>query len=629
MKPKSFDGNAINDGTYYEAFFRADNYGLPKVGVSLVKRDGRWPVVAGVERGGKVLYVDIYIRSGTLATYQKQLMDWFDPEGEVSKKLLAEDQAGGNDRYVYAICQELVEVPNGAGRHFVAGLVVDGDVRWREASATTDTWNITATGQTKVLANGGEDDAYPTLQIKPTSAKTGGYGYKKFIRVLWKALASATSYPTDICADGFDTAALVSASKMQADGDDLRVLVDGVEVDRWLDGINSSTTKVWCNITWQAAVSDVLGVAIASSGAITTITGTTDISGFPSSGILMIDDEVFTYTGKSNSAKQFTGVTRAAKGTSMAAHTTADAIYWLQHEIYILYGNASVSAPVVDAKKEPIFELDHSTNGSWVYESFFDVTTGYGSRPGAWQRSISTYTYGSDHGGVLYTGEFTELGVKSNSTSNYYWNLHNPCGITAANFTNGEKYADDITKWSADSAGIFSSPDGGAYDREDSIAAPSTNATWESWSDNETLTAGSKYILLNLSKTDGINASHYNYIEAADVTLTINSSYIPTVGIGAEEGSYSLDCTITNNTTGEAIELDFTMVLNQELEVNTDDKTVTYLADGSNQFQALTVKGGPRKDWLKLQPGNNTIQFDDTGTDTVTVDFDWDERRYH
>ena len=628
MKPKSFDGNAINDGTYYEAFFRADNYGLPKVGVSLAKRDGRWPVMAGVERGGKVLYVDIYIRSGTLATYQKQLMRWFDPESETSKKLLAEDQAGGNDRYVYAICQELVEVPGGAGRHFVAGLVVDGDVRWRENTATTDSWAITATGQTKTLANNGEDDAYPILQIKPTSAKTGGYGYKKFVRVNWLASAGATNYPTDICADGLDTDALVTASKMQADGDDLRVQVDGVEVDRWLDGINTTTTKVWVNLTWQAAVNATLGTAIASSGAITTIDASTDISGFPVNGILMIDAEVFTYTGKSDSAKQFTGVTRAAKGTSMAAHTTTDVIYWLQHEVYLLYGNASASAPVVDATKEPMFELDHSTNGSWVYEAFYDATSGYTSRPGAWLRGLSVYTYGSNQGGMLYTGEFSELGVKANSQAYNYWTNFNPCGITAANFANGEIYADDITKWHLIWTGIFSSLDGSTYTQEDDIAAPSTNATWESWSDNETLIAGSKYVRLQVSKSDGINASHYNYVEAADVTLTIDSTYIPTVGIGAEEGAYPLDCRITNNTTGMSIDLDYLMVLNQELEVDTDLKTVTYLADNSNQFQALTV-GTVRRDWLKLQPGNNTIQFDDTGTNGVTVDFEWDERRYH
>jgi len=448
------------------------------------------------------------------------------------------------------------------------------------------------------------------------------------VRVLWRAGVGATNYPTDICGDGLDTDALVTASKMQADGDDLRVLVDGVEVDRWLDGINTTTTKVWCNLTWQAAVSATLGTAIASSGAITTIDASTDISGYPASGLLMIDDEVFTYTGRSSSAKQFTGVTRAAKGTSMAAHTTADTIYWLQHEIYILYGNASAAAPTVDGTKEPMFELDHSTNGSWVYEAFYDATSGYGSRPGAWTRVTPGSNYGGNEGSAVYTGEYVELGVSAYSALQSSFQLYNPCGLSAANFTNGQKYSGSLGNWASAINGIHSSMDGSTWSLEDDIAVPSTVSTWESWSDNETLTAGSKYVRLAVA---GLYTESfvYQYIEAADCTLTVDSSYIPTIGIGAEEATYTLDCKITNNTTGKAIELDYQMTLNQEIEVDTNRKVVTYLADNSNQYQALTVVGGPRKDWLKLQPGNNTIQFDDTGTNGVTIDFAWDERRYH
>lgn len=629
MKAKTWDGQSINDQTNYVCILRESFYGLPPIRVAAAGRLGRWPVVGGVERPGRVLEADIYIKNlASLSTLQDNLLRWFDPEGEVSKVLVCEDEAGGNDRYVMAICQALEEAPRSAGLHYHATLVVDGDVRWRAVTASTDTWAITATGQTKVLNNTGKDDAYPRLQIKPTSAKTGGYSYKRFVRVLWKALAGATNYPTDICNDGFDTATLVGAGKMQSDGDDLRVLVNGVEVDRWLDGINTATTKVWVNLTWQAATSATLGTAIASSGAITTIEASTDISGFPASGILMVDDEVFTYTSKSDSAKQFGGVTRAAKGTSMAAHTTSDTIYWLQHEVYILYGNSSATAPSVDATKVPTFELASSTNGSWDYDAFFDITSyAYQSRPGTWTRPSSTYTYGGNQGAAVLTGEFVELGVKT--YTNLYpglFQIFNPCGITNANFANGEKHSDELASWDANS-GIYSSADGSTWVLEDDIPVPSVVDTWESWSDNQALTAGSSYVRLAVLKTTA-SAGKYQYIEAADVTLTLDASYTPTMGIGSEEGNYTLACKVTNNTTGVAIEVGFTMALNQEIEVDTDAKTVTYLADGSNQFQALTVTSGPRRDWLKLQPGNNTLQYDDVGTNGVTVDFDWEKRSY-
>jgi hypothetical protein len=703
MKPKTWNSNNINDGTYYEAFFRADNYGLPTVKVNQALREGRWPVVTGLERPGKTIYIDIYIRSGTLATYQKQLMNWFDPEDETPKKLLAEDEAGGNDRYVMAICAEMIEVPAGAGRHFVVGVTIDGDIRWRENTATTDTWSITATGQTKVLANGGEDDAYPILQIKPTSAKTSGYAYKSFVKVKWLASAGYSSYPTDICADGYNTTALivtatattlasdctdsdnhlhltdasgfatagfgyitdaapgdeqfawtgkssndltgvtrgkggtsagahtagdaVAVSKMLDNGADLRVLVDGVEVMRWLDGIHTTTTKVWVNLDWQASASATLGTAIASSGAITTITASTAITSFPSSGILQIDDEVFTYTGKVDSSKQFTGVTRAAKGTAMAAHTTTDTIYWLQHEIYILYGDvtASVIGPgdALYSTAEPMFELDHSTNTSWVYEEFGTVA---GGRPGAWTYTQNDYCAKYTANQYTNADPFSEMGMSVYWFGEGYWECANPCQITNANFTNGEKRSGNLSQ--AWDASIVSVDSAGNTTTEDTIAIPSTVSTWEAWSDNEAITAGAVKVRLRQYLAAGIGAAT-NRVEVADVTLTISSTYAPSVGIGAEEGNYSLACTITNNTTGKAIALAFTMALNQELEVDTDNKTVTYLADGSNQFQALTVTAGPRRDWLKLQPGNNTIQFDDTGTAAVTIDWEWEERRYH
>ena len=120
------------------------------------------------------------------------------------------------------------------------------------------------------------------------------------------------------------------------------------------------------------------------------------------------------------------------------------------------------------------------------------------------------------------------------------------------------------------------------------------------------------------------------FIEASDVTLTLDSTYAPTVTLGSEIGSgvYSLDATITNNTTGDAISVKFVLNLNEQLEIDTDLKTVTYLADGSNQFSALVIEGGIRRDWLPLAPGNNTLQFDEATASGLVIDLEWTERTY-
>ena len=132
-----------------------------------------------------------------------------------------------------------------------ASLVVHGDVRWREVTPATDSWDITASGQTDTRTNSGADVAYPIIDITPTDAKTGDYLYKVYVPIRWRVSKAASNYPLDIVNNGLNTAALVSGSKMQADGDDLRVWVNGIEVDRWLQDINNATTQVWVNLDWE------------------------------------------------------------------------------------------------------------------------------------------------------------------------------------------------------------------------------------------------------------------------------------------------------------------------------------------------------------------------------------------
>ena len=85
---------------------------------------------------------------------------------------------------------------------------------------------------------------------------------------------------------------------MQADGDDLRVWVNGIEVDRWLQDIDTATTQVWVNLDWQPLEEGSLATAVAATGAITTLDLNEDISGFPSNGVLIVGSEAFVYTGK-------------------------------------------------------------------------------------------------------------------------------------------------------------------------------------------------------------------------------------------------------------------------------------------------------------------------------------------
>jgi len=701
----SFDGHNINDGTSYEAGVRpGSEWGLPNVGANLVARHGRHPLVSGIERSGReIRFIVRIVNSSSVYTLRDQLLRWFDPEDETPKTFIIEDSDGSKDRYVSAICTSclpLVGDVAAVAEAFLVSLIVHGDVRWRSTSTSTTVWGVTASGQTTTVSNAGTDDAYPTITVKPTAAKSGsGYIYRRFVAIRWRVSAAFSNYPTDVCDDSLDTDALVETattttlngalaqaaatitlasaasfptsgmayitdgvngdeqvswtgksgndltgvtrgiggtsdvnhldgdtvalSKMLANGADLRVEVDGTEVDRWLDGMDTATTKAWVNLNWSAAWAGTITSGIGAGDTVTSITVNEATTGAPSTGILCVNSEYFTYTSKSDATKTFSGVTRAAKGSSAGAHSASDACWWVQHDIWLKYGNYAASAPSVDSDYEPAFELDHSTNTSWVYEEFGEDD---GLRTGQWTQSVisgSPTFYGGNRGAGA--DPWVEIGIDPAYDHAGRLQLYNPCGFTNVNFSNGEKYAEETGHWSS---AVQSSTNGSNWTTEYAIPAPAGASNWEAWSDNEALTTGSLYIALSLLQGWSV-ANYRTWVEAADCTMTLNSSNTPAVTIGSESTpAYNLACTVTNNTTSKAIELAYQMDVNDSIEVDTDAKTVTDKGDESSQFQALTLTGGPRRDWLKLDPGNNTIQFDDTGTTGVTVTVAYIARYY-
>lgn len=630
----SWNGHAINDGTNYSAVLLSRPL-LHDVQAQTVERNDARPVISNISYGPVRFNIEIAIDGTDTETLRKQLAQWFNPRDKQVKALVIEDDDGGRDRYLMCLCLSLKPTPSSNRLKWIAVLELDGfgdpDGRWRKTTMSSDTWNITASGQTKSISNDGHDIAYPVFTIEPTAAKTGGYAYKRWVSVIWNLDVTVNNYPTDITDGGFDTATLVSGGKMQADGDDLRVYVNGSEVDRWLYGMNGATTKVWANLNHQPRAVAEVETGFNSGDTVLTIDVTKGslestleenwFELFPSSGILLIGSEAFTYTGKNASLFRFTGVRRAQRGTTAATHAAGATVHWIQNDIYILYGNSSVSAPVVDADYEPMIALN-STNYSWVYTNFYDES--YSTRPGRWASAGSaTFFYGGNHGNA-FTNPYEELGIHRafGVSDASIWYTFNPCGITNAWFNNGEKWALE-SSWVA---GVDSSPDGSTWAEEFSISAPSVDSTWQSWSQAEALNANSIYVRLRFQSIFSVTG--YGFLECADVTLTLNSLYIPEAALGAEQGNYQLDCTLTNNTNGHAIQVTYIMAANQEFEVNTDGKTLTDLEDGSGQFQALTLIGDPRRDWIPLEVGTNEFQYDDTGTNGVTVTVGWYERYF-
>jgi len=504
------------------------------------------------------------------------------------------------------------------------------DPYWWSISSTTASKSVTASGQTLSVTNDGTAYSEPVIRITPTSIKASGYSYKRWLAIYNRLLTRAlTDYPLEVTTQagtGFNHAALVGAGHAQADGDDLRVEVDGVEVDRWLDGPNTATCKVWANLTYQVGQSAILAETFVSGASVSSIS-VDDTSGFPSSGILYnpTSGEAFTYTARDDVLDRFTGITRADKGTTAATNTIGQALWWVEHDVWLLYGNAAATAPTVDDNYKAAFELDHSTNTSWVYEIFGEDD---GLRVASWVYRYSAGELLAQYTATRYTtanpwevlGMYHGAGDAGEYQQMY---LYNPCGILSANFMSGETWMDYPGLPNPHDARIESSRNGAIWPAEYNIPDPSGAHVYTAWSRDETLTDDSFFVSLYLG-----SVGNPVTVEAGACTLTLNSAGTPGIVLVDEQGSYDLGITLTmveDGADGAAIQIQFTIDLNETLEIDCGNRTVTYLKDNSNQFQALTLQSPSlRNYWFRL-PGHwnggetVTFRYDETGVAGVTL----------
>jgi hypothetical protein len=225
------------------------------------------------------------------------------------------------------------------GRHpgknaFVAILQADKPL-WEKDTATTGAHLHCAGNSHDVsIANNGSAPAKPVITVKFNAAKTDGplyYRNRCFPNICTNALKDpdGEGYPT-LVKSGLDTAALVTAGKALASGNDFLVWVDGVKVDRWFGtgstAWNQATTNVWANIPWVARrfSQTVAAMTTGDPPSVTdSIEFTTDISTWPAAGYFytLTNQEVIFYG--SHIGKTAYGIKRGQKGTTAQTHSAA------------------------------------------------------------------------------------------------------------------------------------------------------------------------------------------------------------------------------------------------------------------------------------------------------------------
>lgn len=522
-----------------------------------------------------------------------------------------------NPRWLNAVCLAAnPERYQGVANDYAmtALMQVDGDTAWRQRDGDYASISIHSDDGSIEVVNEGNVEAYPVFHLTPTAAKTTGFTKARWIPIKWNSDNGATRYPIDLSNGGLNLSA-----DAQTDGDDIRVYSDGYEIDRWLGGTLVSAVKIWSNLDFVPTVGITLASGIGSSD--TTLTLAESIDDLPNTGVVMIDSEAIVYTERNPLTKTLSGLTRGSRGTSAASHAASAVVHWIQHDIWVYYGDSTLPAPAVDDNYKPIFNLNTSTNASWVYQEFGQD---HGLRAGQWTpgtqwagNGVGAYT--ANHG--TNADPWEEIGWNTAMPASIYsyFSLYHPCSITQAVFTNGEARYDPLSGGGNRDVGVASSNDNFSNMTKEYVHAFSAANTWEAWS--ATVNPSPYALWIGIYAYVQIEEA---WIEAADVTITINSDYRPVAAPGSAQNIYQLDCILENETTGQQLRLATMMTFTETLIVDTDARTIT-LNDGSGRLSAKSADS-IRIEWLPLAPGSNVLTFSDSGTTGIRLDMLWDRR---
>src|SRR3990170_1249600 len=623
----TWNGVSINNGSpFYSDFPPGSKVNIHGNTVT-VPRAGNYPYLSGIVADPQSLIIRVRIAAGqNIDTNRELLKQYFNFEDGQRHNLIAENGASGTQWYVTGFVRDVRN--EGTNKNSFMVLFQIEYPYWKLVTATDATWNVTASGQTQAITNAGNRKIGPKLTLTPTSAKTGGLSYRRWIPI-YNNMDISYIAPLDITAGGLDTATLTT-TKMQADGDDFRVWVDGVEVDRWLQDMDTANTKCWVNLNLGPRREGTTNTSIAGSGAITTITLSKTKANLEFlhamaaavNKVVLIDSEAFTFTGVNLVTYQLTGVTRTKKDTTIAAHTQPKTVRWIEHDIWILYGDSTLTAPDVDDDNKPIFSLS-STNGAWAGINFYDADS---SRTGMWKgevlasRTGLSYVYTAPNN--TFADPSTSLGLAligsadfqvQNETGTLDWIFSHPATITTVLFS-GDKYMSG--SWPA-IVGLQYLQTNAVWFTADNQAEPTIDYAWQSFGPTTTSLA-TPYPSAIRFVIDGLLSSAISemaLVQFDTVTITFSSANLPTIAVGAEAAAYYFDATLTNNTSGEYIKCAVPCILNDVVTIDCENKEA-YLSDGSRVNVTLSTD---RAEWLDLNVGSNTLQYDETGTAAVTV----------
>ena len=630
---KTFNGHTLNSSSYRARILNAN--ALPAAISVFIDEAQADAVDAGtytVEARDIGIHIRIidYVNRYTLLD---QLKGWLK---RGTRGLLVATLEDGADYQLDCRVKNLVQDNNDPW--VFTALLVSGNTAWRAVTADTAAWDVSATGGSHTIAVAGSDETRLNVVLTATANPTLGYLYQNLVQLINVPLVNYGLWKWCIA---LDTAALVSAGKMQADGDDLRVFVDGKEVNRWLADINTNHTHIWFNTTLGFGYSLTTRTAIAGSGTITSIdlaqtaSMLAALKAMPASGILVRGTEWIAYSGKDLVNYKLTVTQRGTQGTTMQAHGAGSVFSFMEHAIMLYYGNSVATAPALSDSNydltKPCFNLSSSDNTRRVG----DATTLFS---GDWQQVITkignlsklyTIKGDADSGdpalGISTTAWYRSGGSQMMDMITMGWKYYNPGGIQTITMT-GRKYR-NTANWIV-YAGLQRSVDGATWISVFSEAMP-LGVSFEAWAAHSgvAIDSTSKYLFVTMTGYSSPLFNMFYKFELLTYTIEFTTANIPALTLLGERLNFTLNVRVQNDSYAgaPALDLSYIMQLNKAFTLDGEAYTADY--DKVNAHGAVALDNANRSVWIPLVVGNNIITVVSADCGTLHVAASWYKRR--
>jgi len=440
--------------------------------------------------------------------------------------------------------------------------------------------------------------------------------------------------------------AVMAQSQMMANGQDLRVQVNRAIVDMWFDGINTSNTKVWINRKFAPLVS--LTLLATGSGSITTLNfekvaaNATALKKLPSIFPLFVGNEAFLCHMPNAATHSCVVIERGYRGTTPTTHAAKAVARYIEHDIYLMWGNPTVDAQVVDNSRKPMLNLNTSTNTSWDWDEFSDEL---GLRSAGWIDSLiksagltsptPTYLYTESEGGFAEPAEVMGIAARSFVVNNApkaesftaQWMMYHPAGFT--HITASGKKRRLTANWPT--FALYKSANGSTLTAIYTEATPASAGSFVALSSHSNIALGTgSWLYLIFRGTGSLGAILNNEAdkEISDFTGTITSAnVIQNAFATTPENSYYLDAVIGITETGETIRLRGTCKVGSVIVIDCDAETLT--VDG-NESGVDIDWNSIRLGWLDLpspkQSSTCTLYYIEEGVADVEMDVEHEDR---